>query len=298
MIIRPAYPDELGRAKSLLNGHPVPSHASFLVAVKEQPVERLIATIPWWKVARSPQLQDSTEVDIRYHLASSGAVAWSSESLNDIQTQLEAIAKEEDASAIYTDFSLPEDHPLYQRLIQQGYEVCQTDRHFSVPGETVKSRSLRIYKRLKNRLPDQWRVESIRGHDPQPIYALIAENQLMTPQQFQSYWKSDRGEHFEGDYSFIVFDGEKMIALFLVSRRGQDELHTHVECVHPDHMLHSALLSATLRNASFSQCPEGFPKVFTCRADSEKHQQTGNSALRNGGTEAPPRLFLRKPTHS
>lgn len=43
MLIKPAYPDEIGRAQSLLNGHPVPQEASFLVAVKEQPVERIIA---------------------------------------------------------------------------------------------------------------------------------------------------------------------------------------------------------------------------------------------------------------
>ncbi len=43
MLIRPAYPDEISRAQSLLNGHPVPQEASFLVAVEEQPVERIIA---------------------------------------------------------------------------------------------------------------------------------------------------------------------------------------------------------------------------------------------------------------
>lgn len=42
MLIRPAYPDEIGRAHSFLNGHPVPQKASFLVGVEEQPVERII----------------------------------------------------------------------------------------------------------------------------------------------------------------------------------------------------------------------------------------------------------------
>jgi|GEM_PF-5144819 len=42
MLIRPASPDEINRAQSLLNGDPVPQKASFLVAVEEQPVEHII----------------------------------------------------------------------------------------------------------------------------------------------------------------------------------------------------------------------------------------------------------------
>lgn len=49
-----------------------------------------------------------------------------------------------------------------------------------------------------------------------------------------------------------------------------------------------------LRQASFSRCPEGFPRIFSCRADSEKHRQTGNTMLRHGATEGPPRHFLKK----
>ncbi len=43
MLIRPASPDEIGRAHSFLNGHPLPQEASPPVAVEEQPAERIIA---------------------------------------------------------------------------------------------------------------------------------------------------------------------------------------------------------------------------------------------------------------
>ena len=79
-----------------------------------------------------------------------------------------------------------------------------------------------------------------------------------------------------------------------MTQRSERELHIHVEASAPEYATQSGLISATLRNASFSQCAEGFPEVFTCRADSEKHLQTANTALRQGGTELPARHFLCK----
>lgn len=293
-MIRSAYPDELARAKSLLDNHPVPSAANFLVSVKQHPVERINAVIPWWKVAKNPQQKNPKKINIRYYLATSIANSLSPQDLHNIQTQLETIAKQENASAIYTDSSLPEDHPIHQSLTLQGYQICQTDRHFSIPAALIKSHSLPLYQQIKNRLPSHWQVQSIRGYDPAKIFNLIAKHQLMSLQQFKNYWKSDRGESFEADYSFIVLDQEEPIGLLLLSRRGQQELHIHIECVHPDYMTHSATLSATLRHASLSQCPQNFPEVFTCRADALKHKQIINSAIKQQASEAPHRHFLKK----
>jgi hypothetical protein len=286
MTIRPAYPDELGRAQALLDGHPVPKQAAFLVAVREQPVERILAVIPWW-----PQAGEDEAPQLRFHLSRSGLEA---EILEEILQQLDALALEQNASALLTDFSLAEAHPLYLALSARGYEVCQTDRYFTVPGEIVKSRSLRIYQRLGPRIPPPWRIETLRGQDPEKLFALVAAHRLMSPQQFQNYWNGASRERFEADYSCVVLEEDEIIGLFLITQRGDDELHIHVEAASPARAAQSALISASLRNASFSRCPAGFPKVFTCRADSEKHRQTGNTALRQGGTEAAPRHFLRK----
>jgi hypothetical protein len=288
MILRPAYPDELGRAQSLLDGHPVPAHAAFLVAVKEQPVERLLAAIPWWRVPGT----DGQPASLRFFLAGSGT-AWS-ENLEAILGQLEALARQHEAAALFTDFSLPEAHPLLLALTAHGFGICLTDRHFSGPG-AAKTRELRIYERLRHRIPPQWRIAGIRGQDPQQLFAFAATHGLISPQQFQTYWNGANRERFEDDYSCVLLAGEEIIGLFLVTRRGEDELHIHVEAASPAHAAQSALISACLRQASFSRCPEGFPRIFTCRADSEKHRQTGNTMLRHGATEGLPRHFLRKP---
>ena len=286
-MIRPAYPDELARAKSLLNGHAVPPEATFLVIVKEHPVERIIASIPWWQI---PQ-RGSDDIALRFHLPPSHLTP---ETLTEILTQLDNIAHEKNIAQVFTDFSLTKDHPLYQQLTTLGYEVAQTDRYFKTPGESFKSRFCRIYQRIQHRLPAHWKVESIRGHDPQKLFALIHAHHLMSPQQFQNYWTSSQGERFEEKYSFVILDGEEMIGLFLLTSRGATELHIHAECVHPDYLAQSSLIATTLRHATCSNCPEGFPETFTFRVDSEKHRQTGNTAIRQGGTEDEPRHFLKK----
>ena len=84
--------------------------------------------------------------------------------------------------------------------------------------------------------------------------------------------------------------------------RAIDEISHHFMHYHPPKMEascpeykeQSGLIATTLRNASFSSCAEGFPAVFTLRADSEKHLQTANSVLRQSGTELPSRHFLQK----
>jgi hypothetical protein len=116
----------------------------------------------------------------------------------------------------------------------------------------------------------------------------------MSPQQFQHYWNGASRERFEDDYSWVVIAEGEIIGLFLITRRGEGELHVHVEAACAAFSNQSALISACLRNASFSRCAEGFPRIFSCRADAEKHGQTGNSALRHGGIEGPPRHFLKK----
>lgn len=251
-------------------------------------MERLVAAVPWWPVP----IPDSDGRALRYYLQGGGVMG--EDTLLEVQGQLEELAGENELGEIRTDFSLPEEHPLSQQLIGMGYEVAQTDRYFTVPGETVKSRSLRIHERVKGKIPPHWQVESIRGHDPGKLYELVSAHALMSPQQFQHYWNTANRERFEEDYSFVVTDGEDLLGIFLITQRGPDELHIHVEAVHPDHLAQSALISCCLRNASFAQCAEGFPTLFSWRADSSKHRQTGNTALRQGGTELASRHFLRK----
>ena len=67
-MIRPAYPDELGHAQSHHQGIPMPPDTRYLLAIKQHPIERIIATIPWSKTSvtnqqnnQSPELHQATQ---------------------------------------------------------------------------------------------------------------------------------------------------------------------------------------------------------------------------------------------
>ena len=292
-MIRPAYPDELSRARALGQGAAMPGSAQFLVALVEHPVERIIAAFPYWPL---PVCDDSDTEQATHEFAVyfGTSSADQEQLLDDALAALETAARDAGASHLRCQSSFPENHSLYQKLTGLGYEIAQTDRQFTVPGDIVKQRSIRIYNRLKSSLPENWRVESIRGHNPKAIYKLVAQHQLMAPQQFQHYWNSSNSEHFEENYSCILLDGEEIIGTFLITRRGDHELHVHVEAADLRHMSQLRLISSTLRNHSFSQCPDGFPENLTFRADSKLHRQTKNNALRLGGEELPHQYVLCK----
>lgn len=287
MILRPAFPDELGRAKALLEGHPVPDAATFLLVVKQQPVERILAAIPWWTVPGS----DRGPAQLRFSLAGAGSVV--SEHLELILGQLEALAREQQAGALFTDFSLAAGHPRYQELTARGFGIAQTDRYFSIPGDLFNQRCQRLYQRAAGKIPATWKIESIRGHAPEEIFALVGARGLMSPQQFRSYWNTANREHFEEKFSSVVVEDGQIIGVFLVSRRDESELHVHVDVVSPERKAVSGLITLAMRHFMSSACGEDFPQTYTSRADAEKHRQTGNTAIRNGGTELAPSHFLK-----
>jgi len=279
VIFRSAYSDELGRAKSLIEGYPVPAHASYLLGVKEVPVERILIAIPWWK----DRERESGEEVIRYYLSGGGAMK--PELLGDIQTQLEALAETHGITRIDTDSSFPEEHVVYQGLLEQGYRVARSERYFMVPGAEAKERVSRVYGKVEAQVPASWKVESIRGYSPEKVYELVGRYQLMSPELFKHYWNTANRERFEEEYSCVLLEEGKVIGLLLVSLRGSQELHVHVEASDSKGVGRSQLISAVLRNYACANCAEGFPSVFICKADTEKHQQAINSALRSGGRE-------------
>jgi hypothetical protein len=56
----------------------------------------------------------------------------------------------------------------------------------------------------------------------------------------------------------------------------------------------SHLAATAMRHHVCERCPEGFPRIFSSRADAEKHREGGNTPLRYGGTEEEPRHTLAK----
>ena len=296
-MIRPAYPDELARARALCPSGVIPESAQFLVAVVEHPVERLIAAFPYWPLSAGNDTDaEQTTMEFALHLTHAGNQK--KQLMDEALKELETAASNAGASKLRCQASFPDTHPFFKKLTDLGYVIVQTDRHFLVPGETVKNRSIRIYNRLQSRIPENWVMESIRGHTSEDIFSLVVEHQLMSSQKFQQYWDTSNHEHFEEDYSCVMVDKSQtppaIIGVFLLTQRGDSELHIHVEAVQKGKMSHSRIISTALRNDSFSHCSEGFPEHFTWRADSKQHRQTGNTALRQRGEEKPPQHFLEK----
>lgn len=290
MLYRAAYPDEHGRAGKFLEDRVVPPSAHFLLAVKEHPVERLLAAIASWP---APCPEGEKPEKLLFALGLSPSLTYLAV-LAEVLPLLTARAQEQSLSFLRCDVPLAEAHPCYAALTEYGFTIAQTDRYFSVPGDIVNDRSIRLYQRFQEKIPAAWTIGSLRGQNPEALFRFVVKHGLISLQAFQSYWKTGQHEHFEDAYSKVLLDGETIIGAFLVSRRGKDELHIHVEASAPEYQSQSGLIAATLRHASFSQCAEGFPRVYTCRADSQKHPQTANTALRQGGTELPPRHFLEK----
>jgi len=270
MPIRPAYPDELGRARSLLNGAPVPSDAAFLVAVKEHPVERIIAAIPWW---------NDDKTDLRFHIHFSSSIGLQGAELDELLTSLESLAHEEKASSITADFPLVEEHPFFQKLTSHGYEISRTETIITAPGDEVKS----FFLSQENLLPANWSIESIRGRSPETLYPLISSEGSLTPIAFKALWDGANRERYEEDFSHLILAGKEVIGLLLVTRRGAS-LNIQVESISPDHLNQAALISNALHHAAFQNCPDDFPEgVFWNRQTQSAY---------SGGHEQKPRHIL------
>jgi len=269
--------------------------------VLEQPVERIIAAFSYWRRPGTPRPKTKSEnnppqeITVEFNFFFAGNTAHSETLLEQALTELETTAVDIGATHLRYQAALPSDHPRYTMLTEKGYTIAQTDRHFTVPGDSMKARAQRIYSRLNSLIPITWQIESIRGHNAEEIYAFVAPHSLMPPQQFKQYWDSSNKEHFEENYSCILLDDQEIIGAFLVTQRGKNELHIHIEASHPEWKNKSHLIAASLRNHSFTNCPIDFPEKFTFRSDSENQQQTANTAIRCGGTEDKPSHFLAKP---
>ena len=290
MIFRAAYSDELGRARQLLNDHPVPTNAHFLLGVHETPVERIVAAIPSWP-APCPEGENPDTLLFTLGLAPSQQdLSFFAE----ILPHLTSTAQKQSLTRLRLDLPLPEEHPSYSKLTRHGFTIAQTERCFMAPGKQIKERTLRLYQRFTPKLPTSWTLTSLRGQDPETLFNFVMSPDLISPQAFQKYWKMDRGEHFEETYSKILLDGDQIIGALLVSQRGKSELYIHIEAFAPNYQSQSGLIAATLRNAALSQCKDEFPKTVTWHADSQKQPLAANVAFRHSGSEQPPCHFFEK----
>jgi len=278
MSIRLNYPDELGRAQSLLNGYPVPADANYLVWVKEQPVERIIAVIPSWK--SKEELEGLASDTLRFFLTNLDKM--DSVILGQILDNLEKIAESEGLTSLSYDTPLSDNNPLSNLLITKDYSIFHTDYIKSVPIEELKKSSLDSYQKIKTEIPSSWKIESIQGHSPGRIYSFISAESRITQEQFKNYWDTSNRERYEAKYSYILIEENKILGLILVSKRESQSLNVHVEMVNPEHSSQSILILASLRNAAFSNCSDTTPKIIFFHDSSiRENYQSGTITSKN-----------------
>lgn len=288
MPIRSSYPDELSRVNSFCLGATFPINTRFLVDISAPPIERIRAVFPYWLKSEEGNIYEFS----LYYNPNCGNV---DQLLDNALEQLQLATVDAGGAYLRTQSSYTKDSPMFHFLSERGYTVAQTDRYFAMPAESVITRCKRIYQKVQRKIPQQWNVQSIRGQNPAEIFKLVSIHSLMSYPQFQKYWDSSNLEHFEENYSCVILNEGTIIATFLHTQRGNDELHIHVDAIHPDHSHHSGYATIAMRNWIAHNLPKGFPKIFTSRADDQRHIEGGNTPLRyQGGTEAPPRHFLSK----
>ena len=268
MLIRPAFPDELGRAQSLLQGHPTAPGSHFLLCVKEQPIERIIATIPWFKAEL-----ENEPAELKFSIHSGNTTGLSESELDDLFAALEELAQEEKAPHLTADFPLVEEHSLFQKLTDRGYAISQTETFISADGNEAKSHFLA----QKNELPNHLRLEPIRGHSPESFYQLATSEGALSPKQFKAYWDGASRERFEGDLSHLILAGEKVIAILLITQQGSHGLNIRIESISPDYEDQAELLSNALHQAAFQNCPDDFPQLITWSRQTQSSYQNGKA---------------------
>lgn len=268
----------------------MPQSTTYLLLVKEQPVERIIAVFPWW-ITPSTSAQSQPYAEFSIHLA--GATQLDDGQLKQAISSIEKHVSDQ-VSELRFQGALLKESPLFKDLTSQGFTIFQTDRHYAIPAETVIQRTSRIYQKFKHKIPKAWKVESIRGHHPDSIWNIIAEHGLMAHHQFKHYWDSSNSGHFEENFSCVVIEDKAVSGVLLTSKVSDTELHVHIDAVAKKHSSHSQLITMLMKHFFAENSIESFPKTISLRADHEKHIQTQNVALRGGGEELTPRYLLGK----
>lgn len=274
--IRAPYPDEMFRVKSSMSGKQMPDSASFLVLVKEQPVERLAAVLAYWKG------QD----EIVFHLENQGPLnpaVW-----QHLLKELPRLAKESGTKRCSYGSPVTEGGPVYQLLQAAGFIAEPSDVLFHVPVTLPANRITRNYQKIRHRIPENWRVRNLSGVTPRALIELIRPHRIMAASRFLRGWPMNGAAPFDPDFSAVLYEDGKLIACILTTR-GDDYLFIDAECCSTEHPKAKMLANAVLLHHVIARTTPEFPSAFRFQANSGIHRQTVNVSSRMGGWELSPR---------
>ena len=278
VVIRIPKVGEGPRVTHLFRQCNLPARAQILLAVREKPVERFVGGLAGW-----------TEGPFgRFRLACLPGVALESIAGPLIERAAETARAAGLAKLLCAD-SLADADPQSAVLHANKFEVMRSERHFQVATLDAIKRVGELLQRFADRVPAQWRTESIRHHPPETVLDLIAPFRLLSPDELRSQWGGGVNGGFDPDLSFILLDGNKPIGTVLTRRKG-DRVCYDVRVVQHDDPRLRALANLCLFKAGVDQYDPANPvRWLEFRGGETEHRETANLAFRMGGTELPPR---------
>lgn len=284
LIVRPAQARELIRARQFfsLGAEQPPAPAQFLAALKQHPVERMVAVLAWWK----------ENAAVRFLVACKpGLVA---------ERAAEALIPKFEALPGVSGLALE-----YGRLIaagedvapwltRHGYQTRRTERIFESPCATVYERVEAFRARHGAEIPARWRTESIKSHSPDMVWPLIAPFGLIKLEALRNDWATPGARGYDPEYSNILFDSETPLGVLLV-RVNPVCLTIDIRVVKPI----TARLRALANLSMFAHIQQVVTpttwQVLAFRGDQIEHRETANLARRMGGQQVAVRHLYARP---
>lgn len=278
LVVRaPKVREEL-RVAHLFRQCLLPPRAQILLAVREEPVERMVGGIAGWTEGAFG----------RFRLACLPGVTLDEIAGPLIERAAETARAAGIAKLICAEL-LTDTDPQSVVLRANGLEVMRSERHFQVATLDAIGRVGELLHRFADRIPKQWRTESIRHHPPEAVLDLIAPFRLLSPEEVKIQWSGGLNGGLDPDLSVILFDGDKPIGTVLTRRKG-DRLCYDVRVVQHDDPRLRALANLYLFKANVDQYDPANPvRWLEFRGGEMEHRETANLAFRMGGTELPPR---------
>lgn len=249
-----------------------PADAQVLIALKQRPVQRIVATLAWWHEAGAVKFLVGHQPGVDAIEAAAALVP-----------ALESVPELAGTDIAYGRLFAP-DEDIAPWLIQRGYRATGTERVFEAPSTTVYDRVQSFLARHGNDLPESWRTESIRHHVPETVWPIIEPYRLIRFDALQRFWKTTGPLGYDPDYSNILFDGETPLGTLLL-RNNSVCLAVDIRVVNPiaprlRSLANLALFAHVARLASPATI-----RTLGFRADEREHRETANLARRMGGRE-------------
>jgi hypothetical protein len=272
--IRAARSEELPRARYLFAStfDRPPANASYLLALRARPIERIVATAAWWHEGQT----------IKFLLAHQPGYAMT----DAVSVQVpELLALPElDALPIGYGRMLDPDEQPAPWFEQHGFSPGMSERVMEVPGVPVYERVGAMYARFHCKIPSTWRTEPICLHSPEIVWPLVEPYRLTKFETLALNWLATDSTGYDKEHSNLLFDGDELLGALLV--------RTDPHCLAVDIRVVRSIATrmrslANLALFAHIQRVVGPTewRVLAFRGDDAEHRETANLGLRMGGRE-------------